>query len=90
VVVADVNADNWPDVLVANRDSDNIGIFLNTGKGTFISQTTYSTGSGPRSVIVVDVNDDDKVDIVVTNKDSNNVSVFLSLGYESNQTKMIN
>ena len=45
----------------------------------FLSQTTYSTGSGsgPQSVAVVDVNSDNKTDIVVANYGSNNVGVLL-------------
>ena len=43
----------------------------------FLTQTTYSTGSGPVSVTVVDVNSDNKPDIVVANEGSANVGVLL-------------
>ena len=67
VAVVDVNSDNKPDIVVANDDSNNVGVLLNTGNGTFLSQTTYSTGTNPYSVAVVDVNSDNKPDIVVAN-----------------------
>ena len=80
VAVVDVNSDNKPDIVVANSDSNNVGVFLNTGTGTFGSQITYSTGSYPESVAVVDVNSDNKPDIVVANYGSNNVGVLLNTG----------
>jgi hypothetical protein len=77
-----VNSDNKPDIVVANEgsNSNNVGVLLNAGNGTFLSQTTYSTGSNPYSVAVVDVNSDNKPDIVVTNYGSSNVGVLLNTG----------
>ena len=75
-----MNSDNKPDIVVANYDSNNVGVLLNTGNGTFLSQTTYSTGTHPLSVAVVDVNSDNKPDIVVANSGSNNVGVLLNTG----------
>ena len=63
VAVVDVNNDSKPDIIVANYDSNNVGVFLNTGNGTFIAQTTYSTSSNPLGVAVVDINSDNKPDI---------------------------
>ncbi|CAF4029158.1 unnamed protein product, partial [Rotaria magnacalcarata] len=47
---------------------------------TFTAQTTYSTGSNPRSLTAVDVNGDGKPDIIVVNYGSNNVGVLLNTG----------
>jgi hypothetical protein len=82
VAVVDVNSDNKPDIVVANLGSNNVGVLLNTGSGTFLAQTTYSTGaaSSPASVAAVDVNSDNKPDIVVANLGSNTVGVFLNAG----------
>jgi hypothetical protein len=79
VAVADVNGDNKPDLVVAEYSSNNVGVFLNAGNGTFLNQTTYSTGAGsnPYWIAVADVNGDNKPDIVVTYYVSNNVGVFL-------------
>ncbi|CAF4551177.1 unnamed protein product, partial [Rotaria socialis] len=46
----------------------------------FLTQTTYATGSYPRSVAVVDVNSDNKPDIIVANEGSNTVGVLLNNG----------
>jgi hypothetical protein len=78
VAVVDVNNDSKPDIIVTNYYSNNFGVLLNTGSGTFTAQTTYSTGSNPRGLVVIDVNNDSKPDIIVTNQGSNNVDVFLA------------
>jgi hypothetical protein len=80
--VVDVNSDSKPDVIVANHGTDNVGVLLNAGNGTFTAQTTYSTGigSGPSFVAVVDVNSDSQPDIIVANEDGNNVGVLLNGG----------
>jgi hypothetical protein len=82
VAVADVNSDSKPDIVVANLGSNNVGVLLNAGSGTFLAQTTYSTGAGssPISVAAVDVNSDNKPDIIVVNLGSNNVGVLFNTG----------
>ncbi len=79
VAVVDVNSDSKPDIIVANSGTNNIGVLLNSGNGTFTAPTTYSTGTGsnPYSVAVVDVNSDSKPDIIVANQGTNNVGVLL-------------
>ncbi|CAF1288055.1 unnamed protein product [Adineta steineri] len=66
VFVADINCDNKPDIIVANSNEHNIGIFLNFGNGTFQPQRAYETGlsTKPWSISVGDVNDDNKPDII--------------------------
>jgi hypothetical protein len=80
VSVVDINCDNKPDIIVANCGNDNVGILLNSGDGTFLPQTTYSTGSGsnPQSVSVIDVNNDNKLDIIAANSGTNTIGVLLA------------
>jgi hypothetical protein len=80
--VVDVNNDNKPDIIVANQYGSNVGVLLNDGKGTFLSQTTYSTGpeSHPQFVSVVDINGDDKPDIIVANNGGKGFGVSLNSG----------
>jgi hypothetical protein len=72
-----VNGDNIPDIVVTNFGSNTVGILLNAGNGTFLSQITYSTGTNPHYAAVVDVNNDNKPDIIVTNYGSGYISVLL-------------
>ncbi|CAF1656888.1 unnamed protein product, partial [Rotaria magnacalcarata] len=76
---ADVNGDFKPDIILANSGSNNVGVLLNTGNGTFAAQVTYSTGSGsnPYCVTTADINGDNKPDIIIANSGSNNIGVLL-------------
>jgi hypothetical protein len=67
VVVADVNGDNKPDLVVVNEFD--VSILLGNGDGTFQTAVTYNPGVGPvflNSAAVVDVNGDDKPDLIVS------------------------
>jgi Bacterial Ig-like domain (group 3)/FG-GAP-like repeat len=73
LVVADVNGDGKPDLLVANNCfshkncvSGGVGVLLGNGDGTFRSAVEYETGGfGAASVAVADVNRDGKPDLIV-------------------------
>jgi hypothetical protein len=75
VVVADVNGDGKPDLVVANQcDSSTscangtVGILLGNGDGTFQTAASYVSGAhNAFSVAVADVNGDGKPDLLVTN-----------------------
>jgi hypothetical protein len=80
VAAGDFNNDIRLDIVVANYLSDNVGIFLGYGNGSFANQVTYSAGSYPYSVAVSDFNNDNQLDIVVANHGTNNLAVFLGHG----------
>lgn len=66
VVVADVNRDGKPDLLVANESS--VAVLLGNGDGTFQAATVTNTpaalDSGFGSLAVADFNGDGKLDVV--------------------------
>jgi hypothetical protein len=82
--VGDFNHDHQLDIVVANLDTNNIGVFLGNGNGngTFKSQMIYETGnsSSPVSVAIGDFNRDNISDIVVANSGTNNIGLFLGYG----------
>jgi hypothetical protein len=86
VVVADVNGDGHPDLVVADYSVDGnhdgaVSVLLGFGDGTFEPATTYSSGgTGAVSLAVVDLNGDGKLDLLVANNLYNNVGVLLNNG----------
>ncbi|CAF1020117.1 unnamed protein product [Adineta ricciae] len=78
VCIEDCNSDKRLDIIVANYQTNNVGIFFNNGNGTFRNQMTYSTGtkSGPYYIAVNDLNNDTYMDIVVANYLVDNIGIF--------------
>jgi hypothetical protein len=67
VIVADVNADGKPDILVGSGNAS-VAVLLGNGDGTFQTAVTYSSGGyNPVAIAVADVNGDGKPDLVVAN-----------------------
>ncbi|CAF3165707.1 unnamed protein product [Rotaria sp. Silwood2] len=82
LVIGDFNKDNRSDIAVANYGTDNIGIFLGYGNGTFANQKIYTTtlNSNPSSIAVGDLNNDNYLDIIVTHYGTGKIGIFF--GYE--------
>jgi hypothetical protein len=95
VVVADVNGDGKPDVLVSHYYSyytgpgtnliGAVGVLLGNGNGTFQPAISYGSGGlGAVSMAVADVNRDGKPDVLVANlyggSDYSNAKVGVLLG----------
>ncbi|CAF0808160.1 unnamed protein product [Adineta steineri] len=80
VALADVDGDGKLDIIVPNYTANNIGVFLNSGTGTFAAQVTYPSGVNPIFVAASDVNGDSKPDIIVANAGAGTVGVFLNSG----------
>ena len=68
LVIADVNRDKKPDLVVTNVYSNTIGVLPGNGDGTFQPAVAYdSGGQGIVSLVVTDVNSDGTPDFVVAN-----------------------
>ncbi len=75
LAVADFNADEAPDLIVANSNGSSVAILLNTGTG-FGPPTLVAAGFPPYFVSAGDFNSDGKTDIFT----SNGISASLLLG----------
>ena len=89
IVVSDFNDDNYLDIAVANYGTNNIGIFLGNGNGTFADQKIFSLGSSrPLFITIGDFNKDNRMDIVVANYGTNSIGILLGYGNGSFQDQI--
>ena len=80
VSMADLNGDGNLDLVVPNRATNNVSIFLGDGTGNFGTATNYQVGTYGFASVVGDFNGDIIPDIAVANWGSSNVSVLLGTG----------
>jgi ankyrin repeat protein len=80
IVSADFNGDTKMDLATANRNSNNVSVFIGNGAGSFSAPAIFSTGTDPRYIASADFNGDSKMDLVTANRTANNVSVLLGDG----------
>jgi Big-like domain-containing protein/VCBS repeat protein len=95
VLVADVDGDGHPDLLVVNACAfvkaakcsvpllnGNVGVLLGNGLGTFQLINTFDSGGlEPTSIAVGDFDGNGTLDLVVTNVSSDTVGVLLGNGF---------
>ncbi|MDO7875502.1 FG-GAP-like repeat-containing protein [Hymenobacter sp. ASUV-10] len=82
VAAADLNGDNYPDLVTANTGTNQVGVLLNNGSGGFGAVATYGSGaaSAPLGLALADVNADGNPDIITANNGSNTIGVLLNAG----------
>ncbi len=76
--VADLDGDTVPDLVTANRNSDDVSVLLGNGDGTFQAAVSFPAGEQPSSLAVADLDGDTVPDLVTANEVSDDVSVLLS------------
>ena len=80
IVVADLNGDGFPDVVVTG---DTVDVFLNKGDGTLLKSTSFNGGNFPGAVTAGDFNGDGKMDLAVAAEGAaaaGNIEILLGNG----------
>jgi hypothetical protein len=78
MVVAHINGDGLPDLVVAVSNGNTVSVLLANGDGTFKNHIMTTVGSDPIGVTVADFNGDNLPDVVTANSSSNDVSVLIN------------
>jgi hypothetical protein len=78
----DMNLDGIPDLVIANRGSNDISVLRGKGDGRFYPAVVSPTGAGtgPYSLAIADFNLDAIPDVITANYLTNNASVLLGIG----------
>ncbi|MCY2990990.1 MAG: S8 family serine peptidase, partial [Planctomycetota bacterium] len=77
----DFNRDGFVDLVVANRDDNNLSLLLNQRGGLFEATATVSVGTAPAVVATGHLNDDSYPDLVVGNQGSNDLTLLWNDGH---------
>jgi uncharacterized protein (TIGR03437 family) len=82
VAIGDFNGDGLPDLAIANSNDGTVTVLLNSKSGVFTAATNspFSVGAEPTSVVVGDFNKDGKLDLAFANELGNNVTLLLGNG----------
>jgi hypothetical protein len=77
--VGDFDNDFILDIIVANCDTNNVGVLRGYPDGTFANMVLIQLeyGSYPFSILVGDFNNDRKLDFVVANNGTDSLQIFL-------------
>ncbi|HEX3555075.1 MAG TPA: VCBS repeat-containing protein [Thermoanaerobaculia bacterium] len=82
VVIADVNRDGKPDLVVANSGSSDVTVLLGDGKGGFApaAGSPFPAGKNPNDIAVGDFDGNGMLDLALPNHDTHGVTVLLGDG----------
>lgn len=82
IVVADVNHDGKPDIIVANTADDTVSVLLGDGKGHFTNApgSPFACGKAPSDIALADMNGDGNPDLIIANTGTPYITVLLGDG----------
>jgi len=80
VEAGDFDGNGAPDLVVANRDSNDVTVLINFGDGSLWTPFLLPTSGSPHEVALGYLDDDPYPDAVTPNEGDNSVSVFMGNG----------
>jgi hypothetical protein len=82
IVIADVNHDGKPDILVANETSQTLSVLLGDARGHFLPAPgpPCPTGPNPNDMAMGDFNGDGNLDVVIANTQTPYLTILLGDG----------
>ena len=91
LVLGDINYDNKLDIVVTNFGTDNVGIILGSGNGSFTLGRSYPLlpGSGPKGIVIGDFNNNTRWDMVVAESGLGSVNLlvrYIAADFETTTT----
>src|ERR1035441_9057376 len=78
-----------PDLVVANTNSNNLGVLLGNGDGTFQAAVNYAAGGAPVGIAAVDMNGDGNLDLIATVDGGNDLIVLPGNGNGTFQARVV-
>jgi hypothetical protein len=82
MVIADVNHDGKPDIVIVNIESETLSVLLGDGHGHFhpAAAAPCPTGKSPNDIATGDFNGDGNLDVVIANTETPNITILLGDG----------
>lgn len=80
ILLADLDASKWLDIVTANSASNNISILLNNNSGGFAAPVNSASGTGTRGLAAADMDQDGRQDLLVVNETAATLSYFQGNG----------
>lgn len=79
VAVADMNGDNYLDIIVLNQGDDTVSIYVNLANRVFSTPFIFPTGAGPTHLLVVDLDGDGCPDIATADAQGRTITFLRNL-----------
>lgn len=85
-LIADLDSDGWPDLIVANVYGHTLSLYRNLGTGGPLTPSSFAarvdlpplsgTSDNPYGLVSADIDGDGKLDLIFTDRDANRIGVY--------------